>query len=137
MVNKILEVIYMNELLIFVLATTLLIPVIMIVIGLIFGNRAPKKINHIYGYRTSLSMKNQNTWEFANKYCGKLWLKIGLIMFLLGIVIILLSFKMSENIMLCFTSFVITIQTIVVILSVFIVEKALREKFDENGEPRS
>ena len=127
----------MNELLIFVLATTLLIPVIMIVIGLIFGNRAPKKINHIYGYRTSLSMKNQNTWEFANKYCGKLWLKIGLIMFLLGIVIILLSFKMSENIMLCFTSFVITIQTIVVILSVFIVEKALREKFDENGEPRS
>ena len=71
MVNKILEVIYMNELLIFVLVTTLLIPIIMLVFGAIFSKKAPKSINHIYGYRTPRSMKNQNTWEFANMYCGR------------------------------------------------------------------
>ena len=127
----------MKELLIFSLTTVLLIPLIMIVIGVIFSKRAPKNINHIYGYRTPRSMKNQNTWEFANKYCGKLWLKIGIIMFLLSLTAMLALLPIGENAVLCCTSVVITIQTITIILSIFFVEKALREKFDENGELRS
>lgn len=31
----------------------------------------PKKINGIYGYRTSKSMKNQTNWNFAQRYAGK------------------------------------------------------------------
>ena len=33
--------------------------------------KAPKEINSVFGYRTSMSMKNKDTWEFAHKYCGK------------------------------------------------------------------
>ncbi|MGL2965413.1 SdpI family protein [Flavobacterium sp. XGLA_31] len=28
----------------------------------------PKKINHLYGYRTGNSMKNQQVWDFSQKY---------------------------------------------------------------------
>ena len=28
-------------------------------------------VNFVFGYRTSMSMKNKDTWEFAHKYCGK------------------------------------------------------------------
>ena len=127
----------MKELLIFSLTTVLLIPFIMIVIGVIFNKRAPKNINHIYGYRTPRSMKNQNTWEFANMYCGRLWLKMGIFMLLISLVVVIVSLQMGENIILCCTSILIALQTIIVILSIFPVERALKEKFDENGEPRS
>ena len=48
---------------IFMFMTTLLIPVMMIVFGLIFLKNPPKEINWAYGYRTSMSMKNQETWD--------------------------------------------------------------------------
>lgn len=55
---------------IYSLAMVLLIPLIMIVLGFIYGKYPPKKINHISGYRTTMSMKNQDTWDFANRYMG-------------------------------------------------------------------
>ena len=45
----------------------LIIGPLMLVISLIFFYFPPKKINLIYGHRTTLSMKNQDTWNDANK----------------------------------------------------------------------
>jgi uncharacterized membrane protein len=39
----------------------------------------PKKINSIYGYRTSRSMKNQENWDLAQRFSSQLMLKQGLI----------------------------------------------------------
>ena len=74
---------------IFMMVMELLIPLIMIIFGKLFSKKAPKKINYFYGYRTSMSMKNKDTWEFAHKYCGRLWLKIGYIMFAISFIIML------------------------------------------------
>ena len=49
----------------------LLLPFTMIGFGRYFMKKAPKEINSVFGYRTSMSMKNKDTWEFAHKYCGK------------------------------------------------------------------
>ena len=38
----------------------------------------PKKINGIYGYRTSRSMKSQDNWDIAQRYSSRLMLKQGL-----------------------------------------------------------
>ena len=40
----------------------------------------PKKINGIYGYRTSRSMKSQENWDTAQRYSSRLMLKQGLVM---------------------------------------------------------
>ena len=37
----------------------------------------PKKINSIYGYRTPSSMKNQERWNFAQKFSAKEIIKMG------------------------------------------------------------
>ena len=50
----------------FMLAMGLLLPAIMILFGAVFTKAAPKKINYIFGYRTVMSMKNRDTWEFAH-----------------------------------------------------------------------
>ena len=58
---------------IFMLIMDMLLPVTMIYFGKQFMKNAPKEINATFGYRTTMSMKNKDTWEFAHKYCGKIW----------------------------------------------------------------
>ena len=58
---------------IFMLIMDLLIPFTMIGFGKMFLKKAPDQINYVFGYRTSMSMKNQDTWVFAHHYCGKIW----------------------------------------------------------------
>ena len=65
---------------IFMLLMDFLIPLMMIGIGRLFMKRPPKRINGIYGYRTKRSMKTQETWDFAHRYLGNLWFKIGLVL---------------------------------------------------------
>lgn len=60
--------------------TGLLIPFIMIIMGLVFMFRPPKKINSIYGYRTSHSMASQEAWNYAHVIAGRVWLVIGSIL---------------------------------------------------------
>ena len=47
---------------IFMLIMDLLIPFTMIGFGKMFLKKAPDQINYVFGYRTSMSMKNQDTW---------------------------------------------------------------------------
>ena len=65
---------------VFMLVMVLIMPITMIVFGRLFSNKAPKDINHTFGYRTKRSMMNKDTWKFAHAYIGKLWFICGLIL---------------------------------------------------------
>lgn len=117
----------------FLLICNMLIPVIMIVFGKVFENNAPKKINHFCGYRTTMSMKNQDTWEFAHKYCGTVWKKVGLIMSVATLILTVVAFSLSEDMQGIVCSMIVTVQTIILIGSIFPVEKALKKNFDKDG----
>ena len=54
----------------FMLAMDLLIPRVMIACGAAFRSRVPRRINALVGYRTTMSMKNMDTWRFAHERCG-------------------------------------------------------------------
>ena len=57
----------------FLFICNMLIPVTMLVLGYLFkGIHFPKDVNALCGYRTSMSMKNEKTWKFANAYWGKI-----------------------------------------------------------------
>lgn len=55
---------------------------IFILAGLVMSAFPPKKINGLYGYRTPSSMKNQERWDFAQKYSAKELTKAGGILLL-------------------------------------------------------
>lgn len=59
------------------LSFNLLIPAIMLIAGRLFSKKAPKDINWIIGYRTTMSMKNEDTWAFAHQIAGAFWWKWG------------------------------------------------------------
>ena len=78
---------------VFMLVMDLLIPLTMIGFGRYFIKRVPKEINAVFGYRTSMSMKSKDTWEFAHKYCGRIWYFSGLIMLPITVIFLLLVIK--------------------------------------------
>ena len=82
---------------IFMLIMDLLIPFTMIGFGKMFLKKAPDQINYVFGYRTSMSMKNQDTWVFAHHYCGKIWYICGLILLVVSLIVLFLVIGKSND----------------------------------------
>ena len=122
---------------IFMLAMGLLFPAIMILFGAIFTKTAPKKINYIFGYRTDMSMKNRETWEFAHKYIGKQWFRLGLLLIPITVIPMLFVIGKTENIVGAVGLIVGFINTIVLIVPIFFTEKALNRTFDKDGKRKA
>ena len=118
---------------IFMLVMDLLFPVIMIVMGRYFMKTSPKEINYIFGYRTNMSMKNKDTWDFAHKYIGKLWFYLGLLLIPITVFPMLLVIGMGEDIVATVGSIVMVIDLIILIAPIFPTEKALKKTFDKDG----
>ena len=78
---------------IFMLIVVLLIPFTMLFFGWLLFRRTPKEINYVFGYRTKRSMRNEETWKFANQYFGKLWYLCGLLSAPLSVIAMAIVFE--------------------------------------------
>lgn len=119
---------------IFMLIMNLLIPVTMICFGNYFMKSAPGNINIVFGYRTSMSMKNQDTWKFAHEYCGNLWFKWGKITLILTVIAMLFLLGKSEDTIGNWGGTICMIQLIFLIGAIGPTESALRRTFDKDGK---
>ncbi len=117
---------------IFIFTFNLLIPIIIIILGFVFRN-VSTKINYIYGYRTARSMRNQDTWEFANRYSGLINIRMGIIFAIIGLVISLLTYNKSDVVQGVTLVIWVTIETIGIIATIPPVEKELKKHFDDKG----
>lgn len=121
---------------IFMLIMDLLIPFTMIGFGYLFLKRTPKNINVLFGYRTTMSMKNKDTWEFAHRYCGKLWYMWGGILLVLTVLSMLWTIGKSEDMIGTIGAILCGIQMIPLVGSIFPTEHALKRHFDAKGNRR-
>lgn len=115
---------------------SLLVPVIVIITGRMMWKHYPKNVNGLIGYRTTLSMRNIDTWKFANEYCGRLWYRIGILMLIFSIIICLLFFKASYNTAFMASLILIAIQCIILVATIFPTENALKREFPEEETRR-
>ena len=106
--------------------TVYLIPILIISVGVFMYKYPPKKPNLLVGYRTRRSMHNEKNWEKANKYCGELFIKVGLIMLLIAFILWGISFcqimKFSEDTV----SIIAVCQVIPIILAGILVENKIK-----------
>ena len=114
----------------FLFICNMLVPVTMLVLGYLFkGIHFPKDVNALCGYRTSMSMKNEKTW-------GKICWRIGWGVALVTAFATILSYLAGEEIFNT-TSIVLCMgQCVVLLVTIIPVERALKKKFDRNGEER-
>lgn len=110
----------------------LLIPFTMIIIGIIYKRFTPKKINKISGYRTRRSMLSIYTWQYSNGRMAELWLKWGALLFFIIIISKLIVPIDEESLSMIHTFLGMG----VLIIAIPIIEKELKEKFDEKGKPK-
>lgn len=119
---------------IFLGVCNLIIPIIMIIFGIISMRDIPKNINTFAGYRTERAMKNIDTWRFANRYCGILWKKIGIVLFIVSLVCTCIGFLFPIEVDGILSLTLVVIQISIIVFSIYLVEKELKNKFDENGQ---
>lgn len=120
----------------FMFVCDLLIPVLMIVAGRMMWKHAPKSINGIIGYRTSRSMKNMDTWQFAHDYCGRLWWKTGWILLLPSALVHLPLIGSSEDVTGAVGGILCFLQCAVLVAPIFPTERALKRTFTKEGMRR-
>ncbi len=100
---------------------------IFIILGFYMLLFPPRKINSLYGYRTTSSMKNQDRWDFAQNYASKEMIKLGFILALSGL--LGLIFEPQANLA---TIMGLAFMIIMIIILIIRVEKALTKKFEEH-----
>ena len=120
----------------YMLVCNMLIPAVMIVAGRLMWKRGPKTVNGFIGYRTNRSMKNMDTWKFAHVYCGRLWWKVGWFLIVPTILAHVAFYKSSSSDVSILSLAIVSVQVVALLLTIPPTERALKEKFDENGNAR-
>ena len=122
---------------IYMLLFVLLIPITMVYFGRRFFKSPPKSINATFGYRTTMSMKNQETWKLAHTVCGRFWFRCGRILLPLSVVPMLLVIGRGTETVGYTGVIIVFIQLVPLLCVIPVTEHALRKKFDKNGMRKS
>lgn len=120
---------------IFMLFMDLLIPLLMVGLGKLLAKHPPKRINGVSGYRTKRSMKTQETWEFAHRYFGNLWFRLGLVLIPLSVLPLIFVYGKDPDLIGTVGAVVTLFEIVPMIVPVFPIERALKENYDEFGKP--
>ena len=120
---------------VFMAFAVFLIPGIMIFFGRTMMDHPPKTINAAYGFRTAMSMMNQDTWEYAQAACAKRWRRWGRVLALITLVLLIVALRRPAfaDVLGFYTAF----ETAFLLASVAATEMDLRRTFDEEGRRRS
>jgi len=103
----------------------------MIVCGMLWRKNPPKTINKVYGYRTTRSMKSKESWDFAHKYFGRIWFKLGLVLAVFTVIILFMFKNSSDNTLVIAVVILMIIQMIALIVPIIPTEMALKRKFEK------
>ncbi len=117
----------------------LFVPLTIIGLGQKFTKDPPKTIDPMCGYRTVMSMKNQDTWEFAQRYYGRICWEIGWVFLVLTVLVQPLILRCPvESMEFCFWQIgFVTLELAAAVIAMYVrVERVLKQIFDENGMRR-
>lgn len=118
---------------IIIVITYILIPALMTGAGWMIWKHSPKNINAIYGYRTRMSSLNQNTWRFAQEYAGRLWVRWGIRMMPVSILLLMIFAASGETAASIAGSVLCMVQILIMLSSISVVERTLNKVFDKQG----
>lgn len=110
----------------FLFFMSILVPLTMALIGARFRKNPPKRVNWFFGYRTSRSMKSQEAWDYANRRMGEVWWSAGLFVGGASALVAALCWRNLKTVSLWLLGF----QMLAMLLTIVIIERDLKRKFD-------
>ncbi len=118
----------------FMLLSVLLIPGMLLLFGWMFRAHAPQTMNYVFGYRTRRSMRNADTWQFAQAEFARLSWRWGLVELPVGILAMLPLLGKNTGLVGVAGSILCGVFCIPIFVIIWQVEHALKASFDENGK---
>lgn len=115
----------------------LVIPIIMIITGVLFIKKPAKTMNWMYGYRTQRAMKNQETWDFAQNYFGKVCTCLGVGMTVFVAVFMLYVFGQDEETLETVGKILGTVEIFAMVYGLTPTERALKKREYRKEERKS
>ena len=116
------------------MATYLIIPAAMLVLGIFLGNKPPKWGNRFIGYRTKRSKKTEATWEFSQKIFAKVSVNVGFILLLGGLIVTAVGMHLNVEMQRLLGWGTLIAYLVGLFYSFIKVENALNLHFDKNGK---
>ncbi len=114
------------------IAANLIIPITMLVTGILYLKRPAKEINWMYGYRTGNAMKSQETWDFAQRYFGKLCFRVGIELLLFVLVLAFSPFGMQKENQRSLEAVMGIVEVVALVYALVPTELALKQYNKEN-----
>ena len=81
-------------------------------------------------------MKNMDTWRFAHRFCGRIWIVGGCISLPAAIIPMLLVMGESVATIGYMGAACLVLPFIFIVVSIIFTENALKKKFDSFGHPK-
>lgn len=111
------------------LLLNLLAPVIILIIGILYLKKPAKHISWAHGYRTERSMKNQETWEFAQKYFGGVCCRLGTAFLVLTLISMISVLNQNQKIIGILGNILGTMECFMILYVLIPTERALKKKY--------
>lgn len=105
-----------------------------LIVGTVFLKKPPIKESNGIGFRTKFAMKNEKTWEYANKLCSKLLIYIALILLIPSIILPILLKNNSNNSSIILSIYFLFNTFSIVFIPVILTNIFLHKQFDNNGD---
>ena len=114
------------------------VPFVFLAFGWLFTHgHYPKHPNGVYGYRTTRSMKNDETWAFAQERWGRQCWRVGWWLLLLSFLVVAIMQTQSVRQHGIYVGAWIAAQAVLTLGTILPVERALKNTFDEFGHRKS
>jgi hypothetical protein len=79
-------------------------------------------------------MLSDETWFYANSYCGRLWYIYGWVMMPVSVIILLPFIDSTDTTISVIGLIEVIFQLAAMSLTIFLTDKKLRQTFDEKGD---
>lgn len=116
----------------FLFICSMLVPLSMVILGNKYKKSPPRDRNGMSGYRSTMSRINQDTWEFAHKYFGKILLISGIALVIISLVI--MSAIKDRSDFETIVVYLVFMQIGVMALIIIPTEIKLNKVFDKQGK---
>lgn len=111
------------------LITDIVLSFTMTIGGAVLGYKAPLDDSHSLGYKTARALVSAETWDFANRKCGRTWMIAGFLLLMCIPFCGPLWFLIGEKAGILAAAVILLLAVTVFIGAIVSTESALKRKF--------
>ena len=111
-------------------------PLLMLILGLMYYYKPPKEANYEWGFRTYYTMGSVEVWQFTQALAGKCWIILGAIMGAASLVVGVILCFFNAEVVVVYALIVVAIELFVVVSSWIWINTYVLKFYDKNGDLR-